>query len=330
MNGMHSSCFHPQLQPRCLPAVPLPRTLSCLPACRQDRALTAERAPAWPRALGTKAQAGQRVQHHGHPPRHRCPSVGGQGPTRPHRRDQPSAEPPSSLPGHEKAARPGGGLDGIWCPSHRETLLKALNPFLPAEETQQSARLPEPLQPANARTAGQECFVSSLPGTCFSTGTGTTCGRKTSRYGCGHVGCSAGRGQASRKKGQGPSHKAPFKKPQVEMSLSLRPPSPQERRLGSTPAPRRGVGMPTRTNAPPSQSKPEHQPPEDKAREEERSPIFPVPCSLGPRGGTATARSPTHRTSAGKNRYDFPEKVWTKTSQWLQIPLLGDTGSCCP
>lgn len=150
----------------------------------------------------------------------------------------PPLSPPSSSPGHQKAARPGGGLDGIWCPSHRETLLKALYPFLPAEETQQSARLPEPLRPANARTAGQECFVSSLPGICFSTGTGATCGRKTSRYGCGHVGCSAGRGQASRKKGQGPSHKAPFKEPQVETSLSLTPPSPQERRLGSTPAPR--------------------------------------------------------------------------------------------
>lgn len=52
------------------------------------------------------------------------------------------------------------------------------------------------------------------------------------------------------------------------------------------------------------------------------------PCAVLP--GTATARSPTHRTSAGKKRYDFLEKVWTKTSQWLQIPLPGDTGSCCP
>lgn len=71
VNGMHSSCFHPQLQPHCLPAVPLPRTLSCPPACWQDRALTVACVPASPGALGMKARAGQEA----HPPpwEGRCP-----------------------------------------------------------------------------------------------------------------------------------------------------------------------------------------------------------------------------------------------------------------
>lgn len=76
MNGMHSSCFHSQLQPHCLPAVPLPRTHSCLPACWQDQALTVERMPASLGALRRKAQAGQGVQHLVHPPQRCFSSVG--------------------------------------------------------------------------------------------------------------------------------------------------------------------------------------------------------------------------------------------------------------
>lgn len=70
VNGMHSSCVHPQLQPR------------CLPACGQDQALAAS--PRWPRRGSlTKAQAGQRVQHLVRVPRAVSPPRDGQRPSWP-------------------------------------------------------------------------------------------------------------------------------------------------------------------------------------------------------------------------------------------------------
>lgn len=85
---------------------------------------------------------------------------------------------------------------------------------------------------------------------------------------------------------QGKRGRDPPTKLQVEMSLPLTAPAPQKRTPGSNLARHRGVGVPTCTRTPPWQRRPKSQPPEDKVREEERSPILPVPFSLGMCGGT--------------------------------------------
>lgn len=111
-----------------------------------------------------------------------------------------------------------------------------LNPSLPTEATQQSARLPKPVSSASSKC--QDCR-SALLAACwksaFPRGLAQHAADNVKVWLWAHgIFCKPqDRDRLQGKKGQGPSDKAHFKKLQVEMSLSLTLPSPQKTRSGS-------------------------------------------------------------------------------------------------
>lgn len=116
--------------------------------------------------------------------------------------------------------------------------MKVINPSLLTAKRPQPTSLPRTVSSTCFNCIQQKqglCsafFVSSLLEICFSKGVGTTCSTRNFKVitvGTWHVWQAAGQGQASRKKGQGPSNKSPLKKLQVETSCSLTPSSPQKR-----------------------------------------------------------------------------------------------------